>query len=96
MAWRKPEFVCNIASFVGFGVFYSRYLPYFESRVQELRHIMRDLEYSHQLQDKEWTAKANSEFEDIRTAILSKPLLQRVDRKKIPYLRTDFSGKGMG
>jgi hypothetical protein len=70
--------------------------PVFEQRIHELRRLIREKEYSHELREGEWTDAADSEFHDIRDAILSKPLLQRVSRSKRLYLGTDFSKIGMG
>ena len=94
--WTRPTTVRDVSSFLGFGNFYSRYIPHFEFRVQNLRKIIADFTYEHHLVDSEWTDSAVNEFEDIRTTILSKPLLRRVSRTKRPYLRTDFSKLGFG
>jgi hypothetical protein len=94
--WTRPTTVRDVSSFLGFGNFYSRYIPHFELRVQNLRLIIHDFVYEHNILDSEWTKSANNEFEDIRTTILSKPLLRRISRTKRPYLRTDFSKLGFG
>ena len=94
--WTRPTTVRDVSSFLGFGNFYSRYIPHFEIRVQNLRKIITDYSYDHHLQESQWTKSANKEFDDIRAAILSKPLLRRVSRTKRPYLRTDFSKLGFG
>jgi hypothetical protein len=95
-SWSIPVIVRDISSFIGFGNFYSRYIPYFEQRVQHMRKIIRENDYNHTLAPNEWTPEAESEFHDIRNAILSKPLLKRVSRSKRLYLGTDFSKIGMG
>jgi hypothetical protein len=94
--WTRPTTVRDVSSFLGFGNFYSRYIPHFELRVQNLRQIIHDFGYEHNILDSEWKKSAISEFEDIRMTILSKPLLRRVSRTKRPYLRTDFSKLGFG
>jgi hypothetical protein len=95
-SWRKPSTIRDISRFLGFANFYSRYIPVFEQRIRELRRLIRENDYSHELQEGEWTDTADSEFHDIRDAILSKPLLQRVSRSKRLYLGTDYSKIGMG
>ena len=95
-SWPSPEIVRGISSFIGFGNFYARYIPYFEQRIRNMRAIIRENEYPHKLVDGEWSKAADSEFQDIRNAILSKPLLKRVSRSKRLYLGTDFSKIGMG
>jgi hypothetical protein len=94
-SWPKPSTIRDISSFLGFTNFYSRYIPFFKQRIRELRHLIREKEYSHELREGEWTDAADSEFHDIRDAILSKPLLQRVLRSKRLYLG-NFSKIGMG
>jgi hypothetical protein len=92
--WTRPITARDILSFLGFGNFYSRYILHFEIRVQNLRKIIADFGYDHHLNDTDWTESASREFDDIRQALLSKPLLWRVSRTKRPYLRTDFSKLG--
>jgi hypothetical protein len=82
--WTRPTTVRDVSSFLGFGNFYSRYIPHFEFRVQNLRKIISEFTYKHHLVDSEWSNSAVNEFEDIRTTILSKPLLRRVSRTKRP------------
>ena len=41
-----------------------------------------------------WDSKAQSEWDDIRQAILSDPCLVRFNWKKRTYLLTDFCAKG--
>jgi len=92
--WRTPEVVRDIAKFVGFMQFYSRFIPNFEVRIMKMHSIM--------LQDYDtplsvlWDAAANAEFDDMRHAILRNPCLERYDHRKLLVLRTDFSGEGFG
>ena len=94
--WPIPTQIRDISSFVGFGNFYARYLPFFDFRVYNLRLLIKDNDFNSSISKEQWSEKVNAEFHDIRDSILSKPLLRRVDRSKRPYLRTDFSSKGMG
>ncbi len=95
--WRDPEYVRDISSFIGFGHFYSRYIPYFEERIQHLRSIIKNREFTSKIKPSDWIGKGDKECADIKEAILLlKPLLRRVDKNKPIYLRTDFSAKGMG
>ena len=36
-AWPKPQIVRDVASFVGFGQFYSSYIPFYEMRISRLQ-----------------------------------------------------------
>jgi hypothetical protein len=92
--WPSPTTVKDVASFVGFAVFYSKYIPLFETRITRLCEIMKldstDLVAPH------WDNHAQSEFDDIRNAILSDPVLRRFDYRKRIYLLSDFSKHGFG
>lgn len=92
--WPSPTTVKDVASFVGFAVFYSKYIPLFETRITRLREIMKldstDLVAPH------WDNHAQSEFDDIRNTILSDPVLRRLDYRKRTYLLSDFSKHGFG
>jgi hypothetical protein len=94
--WLTPTMVRDIASFIGFGNLYSKYIPYFEQRISPLRSIMKEFDYNHRLKGDEWTKEADAAFHDIRNSILSKPCLQRISADKRPYLLTDFSAIGLG
>jgi hypothetical protein len=39
--WPKPEFVCNVTSFIGFVHSYSAFIPYFKVCAKPLREIMQ-------------------------------------------------------
>jgi hypothetical protein len=69
--WRTPTIVRDIASFIGFGNFYSKYIPYFEQRTSPLQSIMKEFNYNHRLKGDKWTNGADAAFHDIRNSILS-------------------------
>ena len=92
--WADPTTVRDIASLVGFAVFYSMFIPHFEARVSRLREIMK-LEYTESASPHFDTA-AKAEWEDIKNALVSDPCLARFDHRKRLYLRTDFSSLGFG
>ena len=93
-SWPTPTTVRDVASFVGFAVFYSKHIPCFEARVKRLREIMK-FEYTEPAAP-HWNADAKSEFDDIKNAILSDPCLKRFDYKKLVILQTDFSSLSFG
>ena len=43
-----------------------------------------------------WDREAQTEFEDIKLAIVSDPCLQQFDHKKLVIIRTDYSALGIG
>ncbi len=92
--WPIPEFVRDVAYFVGFLQFYGKFIPNFEIRVEPLHRIM---ERDHtEAVGNLWTPTACETFDDLRNSILCDPCLRRSNPKKLTVLRTDFSAKGFG
>ena len=92
--WPQPIIVRDIAKFVGFGQFYSRFIPYFEVLVEPLREIMK-AEYTQPVAPL-WTDAAQAAWDTIKDGILSDPCLQRYDSRTLTVIRTDFSSAGFG
>jgi hypothetical protein len=92
--WPAPEFVRDIAKFIGFAQFYSRFIPNFEMRAAPLRALIKG-EYTDPIAD-HWTPQAESAWNDLKEAILSDPCIQRFDYRKLVVLHTDFSSFGFG
>jgi hypothetical protein len=92
--WPRPVIVCNVAKFVGFLQFYSRFIPNFKVRILPLRKIMRE-DYTSTI-GSAWTLAANAAFKEMRQAILSDPCLQRYDHCKLLVLCTNFLADGFG
>ena len=80
--------------FVGFMQFYSQFIPNFETRIAPLREIMLK-DYTVPV-GTAWTDCANASFNEMHQAILSDPVLQRYDHRKLLVLRTDFSADSFG
>jgi hypothetical protein len=62
--WPKPEFVCNLASFIGFVQFHNVFIPFFEVYTKPLRDIMQH-EYTLRVGDL-WTRAAAAAFDELR------------------------------
>jgi len=92
--WPSPELVRDVASFVGFLQFYSKFIPFFEVRSLPLRIIM-EREYNEAVGES-WTDEAQTTFDDLKQSILCDPCLRRFDYRKLTVLRTDFSARGFG
>jgi hypothetical protein len=93
-SWPTPSLVRNVASFVGFLQFYSKFIPCFELCAELLQTIMLR-EYTKPIDDMR-TPDMQSTFDSLRNSILKDPCLHRVDPAKLTVLRTDFSSKGFG
>ena len=92
--WPSPELVRDVASFVGFLQFYSKFIPFFEVQSLPLRIIM-EREYNEAVGES-WTDEAQTTFDNLKQSILCDPCLRRFDYRKLTVLRTDFSVRGFG
>jgi hypothetical protein len=92
--WPAPELVRDVAKFLGFVQFYSRFIPNFEIRVEALCTVTKQ-EYIEDV-GPHWTPEAQAAWEDLKGSILADPCIQRFDHRKLIVLRTDFSAKGFG
>ena len=85
--WPAPELVRDVAKFLGYVQFYSRFIPNFEIRVEALRSVTKQ-EYTED-------GVAQAAWEDLKGSILADPCIQRFDHRKLIVLRTDFFRKGI-
>ena len=84
----------DVAKFISFAQFYSRFIHHFEIRIAPLRELTK-LKYRAPVAP-HWTPAAQADFDDMKEAILSDPCLLRFDYQKLIVLRTDFSKDGFG
>jgi hypothetical protein len=92
--WPVPELVQDVAKFVGFAQFYSRFIPQFKQHISTLHAIMKN-EYTDPV-CLYWSSDAQAAFQDICSALLSDPCLKRYDHCLLLVLRTNFSANGFG
>ena len=92
--WPAPEFVRDVAKFIGFAHFYSRYIPNFKMHAAPLCTVTKQ-EYTDPIAQ-HWTHDAEQSWEDLKDAILLDPCIQRFDHQKLVVLRSDFSSLGFG
>ena len=92
--WPTPTIVWDVAKFVGFLQFYSRFIPHFEVRILAFRELMTE-DYASPL-GSAWTPSHLAIFNEMRNALLDDPCLNRYDHHKLLVLRTDFSADGFG
>ncbi len=93
--WPKPELVKDIAKFIGFVQFYSKYINHFELRVTPLRELTINNEYTNPVAPI-WSNAAQHALNDLKGAILANPCLMHFNHTCLMVLRTDFSSKGFG
>ena len=92
--WPTPTVVRDVAKFVGFLQFYSRFIPHFEVRILAFRELMKE-DYASPL-GSTWTPSHLAIFNEMRNALLDDPCLKRYDHRKLLVLRNDFSADGFG
>jgi hypothetical protein len=68
--WPIPEIVCDVARFIGFAQFYSKYIHHFELRVTPLWELTIKREYTNPVAGI-WTDACQRSFNDIWEAIIS-------------------------
>ncbi len=92
--WPALALVRDVAKFLGFGQFYSRFIPNFKICVAALRGITKQ-KYT-DAGGRHWTPEAKGAWEDLKGAILSNPCIQCIHHCKLIVLRTNFSSLGFG
>ncbi len=92
--WPAPEFFCNVAKFIDFAQFHSRFMSNFEMRAAPLRTLIKG-EYTDPIAQ-HWRPAAETAWTNLKDAILSDPCIQRFDHRKLVVLRSDFSSLGFG
>jgi hypothetical protein len=92
--WPIPRLVRDVASFVGFLQFYSKFIPIFEIPVEPLCTIMAQ-KYTKEVGNL-WTPAAQSIFDESSNLILGDPCPRCFDPNKLTVLQTDISAKGFG
>jgi hypothetical protein len=74
LTWPGPEFVRDVAKFIGFCQLYSLFVHHFELRIAPLRKLTKH-EYTNSIKPL-WMDAAHTAWEDMRTAIVSNPCLR--------------------
>ena len=93
--WTLPTNGQSLISFVGLVNFYHRYAPYMEIRLKPLRRLVKKY-YRKEIPQMAWTADLIALFNELKKIITSSPVLARFDSSKPTFLKTDWSGEGMG
>jgi hypothetical protein len=89
--WKYPINPRDIMAFIGFAIFYFRWIPFFEIRIQPLRILIATVPLDQPFITGQLSAIHQRLYDDIKNRILSAPILQQADIKKRLYLKTNFS-----
>jgi hypothetical protein len=87
--WPIPEIMCDVAKFIGFAQFYSKYIHYFELRVTPLQELTIKHKYTNPVAAI-WTDAFQRSFDDIREAIISDLCLLCYNHNGLVILCSDF------
>ncbi len=93
--WPHPKLVRDIAKFIGFVQFYSKFIHHFELCVTPLRELVTKSDYVDPVAPI-WTDAAQHAMDDLKESILADPCLMRFDHDRLVVLRTNFSTAGFG
>jgi hypothetical protein len=94
--WKAPSTARAYLSFVGFAIFYLKWMPSFELKIAPIRKIIKDYGLDEKLIALSDTTKANQVYEYVKAFHLSEPIPQRANIHKTFYLKKDFSALGFG
>ena len=88
--WPKPKTVKAVQSFLGFANFYRRFIRDYSKVVSPLTALTKkDATF-------EWTSKADSSFESLKTRFTTAPILRHFDPALAAFLETDASDYAIG
>ncbi len=93
--WPPPETICDVAKFVGFAQFYSKFIPNFELWISLLCNLTMKFDYMEPA-TLHWWMDAQHAFDEIKNSILLDSRLLCFNHQQLIVLCTDFSSHGMG
>ncbi|MHA7856433.1 reverse transcriptase family protein, partial [Marinobacter shengliensis] len=93
-SWPLPSSGVSLHSFVGLLNFYARFIAHFEDKVGPLRTLVRQY-HRKPIPPEAWTPPLRSLFDDLKTALVSDPLLRRYDSSLPTFIKTDWSKTAM-
>jgi hypothetical protein len=94
--WKAPQTARAYRSFIGFAIFYLKWMPWFKIKIAPIRKIIKDYGLDEELPTSPDTKKTHKVYEYVKAFLLSEPILQRASIHKRFYLKTDFSALGLG
>ena len=99
----KPKTFTDLNMLIGCFGFYQEHLPLFEVRMKRWREIQKlrpepgtPRKEEYRIMSDAWKQEDEVLLEDLKTAILQKPILRRPDSSLRFYLKTDWSKNAMG
>ena len=90
MMWTKPRGIRTMAAFIALGIFYQKWIPYYEVKVKALRLITNTYHWDTKMTKELWPQEAEDAWKIFILAITSDPCLVRWDSHNICYVQTYF------
>ena len=88
-SWPRPKTYKHIRSFLGITNYYRKFIERYSQRSAPLRNLLsKDVPFK-------WGDAQEASFQDLKTALLSPPILRFPDSSKQYYLQTDASLDGI-
>jgi hypothetical protein len=94
--WKLPSSPHDIMAFIGFSIFYSRWIEFFEIIITPLQSLITKLTIDHPFTKTEFNKKHSTVYKEIHEKLLSALILQGADIRTRIFLKTDFSSLGLG
>ena len=93
--WPKTVDVWAVASCAAFGMWYQKWVPYFEIKVQPLQDIINSHEWDTTITPELWSKDAKDARNFVIQAIVSDPCLAYWNSRYRFYIQTYFCSLGM-
>lgn len=100
--WQRPKYVSELRSFLGFASYYRRFVEGFAKLASPLHKLVASLAGSKskrgsgQAMDVAWTPECEHSFEQLKTKLVSAPVLAYADFSRPFILEVDASYSGLG
>ena len=93
--WKKPELMKELSSFIGFALYYRRFIQNFSFLAAPLDSILNREKGKRNIKIK-WTENMTKSFQDLKDALCSTPVLTCPINDSLFILDTDASQFGVG
>ena len=93
--WPKPRDIHLVAALIAFGMFYQKWIPYYEVKVKALRLITNTPHWDTKMTKELWPQEAEYAWQFVILEITSNPCLVQWYLRKRCYVQTDLCQIGM-
>ena len=94
--WPKPRDIRTLVAFIEFGMFYQKWIPYYEVKVKALRLITNTSNWDTKMTKELWPQEDEDSWKIFILEITSNPCLFLWDSRQRCYVQNNFCQIGMG